>query len=346
MASTTSAFDFDPTLPSPPRTARPGRSVLGVCIALLTVGSIGCADRGPEWVRADSKTTRTLNAIHGSGPNDVWAVGEAGITTHWNGSEWQLVDSGIRTDLFDVFVLGPNEAWAVGNAQILRWDGSRWSPAPALEDLKLSYEEGGFAHEVWASSPSDVWVMVQTNSGRPKGVRRWNGTVWQKADFDNGGYFSVGMWGTDPANVWFVTGSNTLLHWDGETIEKVTPETTSRLDWFAISGTRADLIHALGTGDGAFSVLRFDGQVWSPLSNETLPPEGATDRWESIWSTGEKVWLAGNGGAVAHFDGTTWTMESYVDLQVPDLTDVWGASEADVWIVGRAGLLARRVPAP
>jgi hypothetical protein len=41
---------------------------------------------GTRWSAVDSATVRDLRAIWGSGPQDVWAVGERGTMVHWDGT--------------------------------------------------------------------------------------------------------------------------------------------------------------------------------------------------------------------------------------------------------------------
>lgn len=37
---------------------------------------------------------KSLRAIWGSGPNDVYAVGGGAVLLHWNGSAWGRIDVG------------------------------------------------------------------------------------------------------------------------------------------------------------------------------------------------------------------------------------------------------------
>src|SRR5207302_6280308 len=70
----------------------------------------------------------------------------------------------------------------------------------------------------------------------------------------------------------------------------------------------------------------FDGTSWT---NAAMPP--AT--YVAIWgSATNDVWAVGQGGAVAHYDGATWTKKPSSTAQ--DLAAVWGAVANNVWAVG------------
>ncbi|HUS16383.1 MAG TPA: hypothetical protein VM536_15405, partial [Chloroflexia bacterium] len=94
----------------------------------------------------------SLNAVSGSGPNDVWTVGTlAGrhtLVLHWDGTRWSRVPSpspGIdRDELTAVQAVGPGQVWVAGSylyqglpigapqgePLVLRWDGGYWKPLP------------------------------------------------------------------------------------------------------------------------------------------------------------------------------------------------------------------------
>jgi len=60
-------------------------------------------------------TTANLSAVWGSGPNDVWAVGDNGTIVRWNGAVWSPVASGTTNDLLGIWGSGPDDIWAVMN---------------------------------------------------------------------------------------------------------------------------------------------------------------------------------------------------------------------------------------
>jgi hypothetical protein len=74
-------------------------------------------------------------------------------------------------------------------------------------------------------------------------------------------------------------------------------------------------------------ILRRHVGVWQPTE--------LVHWWRAVWAGGGQAFAAGNDGAVAHFDGTAWSM-TQVSGQM--LAGIWGRSPADVFAVGgRAG---------
>ena len=52
------------------------------------------------WGVVDSGTTIPLHAVWGSGPTDVWTVGDKGTVLRWNGAIWAMVPSGTADALY------------------------------------------------------------------------------------------------------------------------------------------------------------------------------------------------------------------------------------------------------
>lgn len=120
---------------------------------------------GTSWRRAATGGTETYWWVHGTGPNDVWLVGEKGRITHWNGTTFEERASGTTATLFGVWAAAPDDAWAVGgtpdrpeasNDVVLHWDGTSWKPEVLPEQKKVAL------FKVWGSSKDDVYVVGET----------------------------------------------------------------------------------------------------------------------------------------------------------------------------------------
>ena len=119
-----------------------------------------------------------FNAIDAISPDNVWAVGDAGINVttigtpsrtlieHWNGTAWSIVPSpkgGTAPFLDGVAAVGPASIWAVGSdtpaggqpqTLALHWNGTAWTRAP-------SPTVGGASRLVTASAipgGSGIWA--------------------------------------------------------------------------------------------------------------------------------------------------------------------------------------------
>ncbi len=122
-----------------------------------TDGSIGL-DGLPVWTAFDTQAADVLNAVWGSGPGDVWTVGERGTIRHFTTGavRWAMVPSPTTVILRGVWGSGPNDVWAVGDeGTILHYDGETWSAATA------EFPPGAKPHlfGVWGSGPNDVWAV-------------------------------------------------------------------------------------------------------------------------------------------------------------------------------------------
>ncbi|PTL81542.1 hypothetical protein [Vitiosangium sp. GDMCC 1.1324] len=317
-----------------------------VSMALVAICAVlgGCGgERGSEWVRADSKTTQTLESIHGSGPNDVWAVGRLGTLIHWDGTQWSGVDSGTNIDLHAVWAVGPKDAWAVGErGTVLHWDGTRWSRMALGIDNTLA--------DVWASGPGDVWIVAGSGERFFYGPLHFDGKVWSERRFSDDSYDRpVHVWGSGPSDVWMIMGSSSkeLMHWTGTGWTAVVPEVGSVPECLDAWGTGPSELWALcDMGFMEPVVLAKNASGWKLLpaipSDDSL--SFSSSLWNGLWGSGGKVWLVGDNGEVRHFDGSAWTQELRNDPDAPHLKAIWGSSESDLWAVGADGVVVRRTP--
>jgi hypothetical protein len=93
--------------------------------------------------------------IHGgwaSATDDVWFVGEQGVTFHFDGAAWTLKTTPVTTALRGIWGSSRNDVWAVGDGgALLHFDGTGWSQGPSLTTATLE--------SVWTSGPCDVWIV-------------------------------------------------------------------------------------------------------------------------------------------------------------------------------------------
>lgn len=81
----------------------------------------------PEY----ADTIYALNAVWGSAPDDVWAVGLAGTIIHWDGVRWEKVTSPTKLFLIDIWGTSATNIYAVGSSSIglydvIHYDGTGW----------------------------------------------------------------------------------------------------------------------------------------------------------------------------------------------------------------------------
>ncbi len=136
---------------------------------------------GNTWRRAAAGGTETFWWVHGTGPSDVWLVGEKGRITHWDGAKFEERASGTTATLFGVWAASPTDAWAVGgvpdqptapNDVVLHWDGSTWKPEVLPQTKKVAL------FKVWGQGKDDIYVVGEAGLV----WHRTNGTWKREAD--------------------------------------------------------------------------------------------------------------------------------------------------------------------
>lgn len=157
---------------------------------------------GTRWLIASTpgSSAETLNAVAGTGPDDVWVAGSmnlgapppAGDNTffeHFNGTSWQTVPgpagnfSEDPVEVTALTALSPSDVWAVGtqNPELsgqpgslnmaAHWNGKTWTVVPT-PDLGNSMSQADVPTGVTAVSANDVWASgVEFTCGLPTRAR-------------------------------------------------------------------------------------------------------------------------------------------------------------------------------
>lgn len=272
---------------------------------------------GRKWRRVDFPTSRgagVLDAIDGSSPSDLWAVGgwfpnrhhpDVPLIAHWNGKKWRLVrfpaDSR-PTELYGVSVRSATDAWAVGSDEkhspvILHWDGHVWRPLPVPH-----FGTWQALNDVTAISADDAWAVGEDNNGEI--ALHWNGARWKLVPMP--------VPGLSPATLTGVSALSATEVWAG--------------------GTVAD-----GVG---LQVARWDGRSWKVMPDRGLPRLG--DGISTVAATSpDDLWAVGSAGfaaLISHWNGRRWSRPpgaprdlggSLNALSVLSANDIWAAGTHD-----------------
>jgi hypothetical protein len=243
-----------------------------------------------------------LNAIGGSGPDDLWAVGltlsadqsqESLILEHFDGTQWSNVafpsqdsvcDPGLEDCFLDptaIAASGPDDVWLAGNVSqpnatqhlLAHWNGTSWalSTAPCLEGTATATcdPEGVDLNELTGLtvlSPTDAWA-----SGSEGNVNDEN--------------FHIPY----------------VLHWNGTTWSLVTtPNKGSEGSLLnGISSVSASDIWAVGQTqqlNGAIKPLteQFNGTAWAVVASPDPGSAPTDDSLDAVASAGSgQVFAAG-----------------------------------------------------
>lgn len=114
------------------------------------------------WWQMDPGTSKALWWVHGFATNDVWAVGAAGVITHFDGTRWRVEREGGAATLFGAFGTSTTDLVAVGGVVsvsapkplVLRRTPSGWSEVAALpaSDTRAFFK-------VWGRSATDTFFV-------------------------------------------------------------------------------------------------------------------------------------------------------------------------------------------
>jgi hypothetical protein len=313
----------------------------------LDDGSVPDEDAGPcsadGWCQTEL-TSPNLEAIWGSGPNDVWAVGWFGTIMHWDGTTWTRFESGTQWPLFGIWGSGPNDVWAVGRyGTVLHWDGTTWSPSPSNTTVELV--------GVWGNGHGDVWAPV---GGDRAMMHKDPAGVWSRVQFASF-YFMSGISGAGQNALWF-WGNYDVIRWnqagtgpmESITTDSSFPWWSSTYPWDRGQNTITSVWMA-GPSDLWILSQRGDVYNWKEEADggvtavqSRVPTSGSAQdgslKFTSIWGTSPtNVWASGQLGRIVHLENSKWTLSSTaVHGRIFDCTlSLWGANADDVWAVGK-----------
>ncbi len=113
------------------------------------------------WWQMDPGTSHTLWWVHGFSANDVYAVGAAGVVTHFDGTRWSVEREGGDFTLFGAWGATPGELIAVGGVVTAS------APRPAMVSRRSGWAELSTAglpsdralFKVWGNSDRDLFVV-------------------------------------------------------------------------------------------------------------------------------------------------------------------------------------------
>lgn len=237
---------------------------------------------GSGWQFPELPRQTPFNAVHGSAPDHVVAVGNSDLVLVWDGAAWQELGGPFpgNQDIWSVWTAGPTEIW-VGGDSVARFDGAAWS-----------YPFDGMAqpervHAIWGSGPDDVWI---------KGEFHWDGAA---ITTDGAAPYALAdLHGAGPNHVTGITGGS-YLRWDGAAwIEEKAEQLEGGGIWVA-SESRA---YAVSGNE----LRRWDGDGWSLAGALTDAPNL---QLYDLWGLGaDDVVVAGGGGSVARWRGDGFTI--------------------------------------
>lgn len=246
---------------------------------------------GNSWTAASS--IGPLNAIHGVGASEAWAVGDDGLVAQLGATGWTVVPAFTSKDLRGVWVAAPGDVW------LLAFDGLAGELLHRVGTTVTSVTPSGWSavNAVWSASPSDVWLGGRLSGGWGR-LARFDGNAITEVPLPPGTSSIRTIWGFESSDVWLGTSSE-ILHWDGSAMTKVASP-LSVADAALWGASSADIWSA---GGSPGQLAHYDGNAWKALGLQATQFEKV---WGSAWNN---LWTVGYADAIsAHFDGSVWTV--------------------------------------
>ena len=311
-----------------------------------------------------------LTAVWGFAADDAIAS-STGALFHWNGAAWTAVDAAGTEGITGLWASSPNDVWGISELNRRLVHGTRAGGGAPFTWTKLEYdvETTPTLDILRGRGDSELWIYGQLSGEHV--LQR--GTIATANEADGGPVTTV-SWTTLPialddlrnVSAFWVTPDSKV--WIAGTIAMGFSETgvvifgsprnddPDRYDWEKVlEGTVAEPLrvstvwsegaelwaiatageHYRGASDG-------DGGVgW------TTVPSNTKTTMRSIWGRGSNdIWLAGEGGAIRHWDGSKWSVARLSIGGIPmwnDLNAIHAGPAGDVWAVGRGVALHRLV---
>jgi hypothetical protein len=112
-------------------------------------------NRGDGYWKPEEAHT-FVRAFWGTGPHDVWAVGDGGTVMHSTGDgKWTAQSIGKDVLVLAIWGSGPRDIYVAGDDQIFHSIGDgKWAPQilPSTYQVQI--------HDLWGSGPNDVYAVA------------------------------------------------------------------------------------------------------------------------------------------------------------------------------------------
>ncbi|HJN77509.1 MAG TPA: hypothetical protein QGF58_26545 [Myxococcota bacterium] len=306
---------------------------------LVALFACNCQGPGPESQHSDSDGASpweaqledldgVLLSVWGTSSSNIWVTGADGgdgpEVHHFDGTDWIREETGDTGHLWWVFGTG-DQIWFVGEAgRVLRRDSSGTytslvSPSQATlygawgasEDL--IYSVGGFVDgdggPVLLAIEGDTVSEVE---GLPSGIG------------DDEVFFKV--WGSAEDDVWVISQSGTVLHFDGSEWSRTLLPDEPRL--VTVHGSSEDDLVIVGGSSQGVIFERRDGAAWAEVE-----PTGTQPLMGVFLEDSQRGVASGmRGQVVERLDGT-WSAVQGPRL-IADWHGAWIDDTGRLWLAG------------
>ena len=234
---------------------------------------------------------------------------------------------------------GTDDVWVVGDAGFVsHWDGRDWSLHSDLPEVHF--------RAIWGRAADDVWVGGGSRNGSAE-VFHWDGRAWTERKTPHGSKRTspiVAIGADDNDGIWLADGDHAVWGWSGDGWVNRVENSCPRPAPAEVNLAGWSCVLPVPRSSSGGTIVSVHGQdYWNGVSVGPRPsPRGRTfggTRPSSVWL---KSYL--HGGTPELWDGTDWVPIAQTRAGRPlknEVQGIWGASDDDVWLVGKNGLLLR-----
>jgi hypothetical protein len=267
--------------------------------------------------KATAAETVQIEALWGSAPNDVWAVGYAYINLgeaqqnraaiyHFDGNGWTRAPFDATGLLRHVWGTGANDVWA-GGSILAHFDGTSWTQQPLGPP--------GVESEV-VSATSARWTR-----DRDGALWHEDGGVWSRVQFQQSD--AVAGQVVDVGERSYATAGMRVYEWDGAAFQDARVAISPGVELRSLASYGGELLAIDPT-----AVNRLRGEGWEPLSG-SIPDTGGL---HELWADNRDSALAVSDRRLLVREGGSWrTAATNEDLVWQDLA---AKGRDDAWVVG------------
>jgi hypothetical protein len=266
-----------------------------------------------------------IEALWGSGPNDIYAAGPSGVLYHSAGDgTWTTQDAKTSSNITGLWGTGPNDIYgSVESNFILHSTGDgKWT--------HQDYTAGYVFYDIWGSSPTDVYAVAG-------GATHSTGNgLWSKPpQAITGGPPVLAIWGSSATDVYVTTANangRTIYHSNGNGTwySQVSPDVTSLNDIYGVGP------HQIYAGGGSIVVFSAGDGTWTPQLTNT------TGAIQAVWAVDAgAVYACDNAGSFYRSNGAgLWSAAQAIDAtrSGPICDVIWGTSVSNLYVGTSAGI--------
>lgn len=247
-------------------------------------------------------------------------------------SNWDIQTiGGNNSSLNDIFYVNESNIWAVGKIDTgdssynaIHWDGEKWNfvhitgwYCGSLIQTELN--------SIFYFDENDIWALGSFPF-------HWDGTEWTFYQIQDMGIVPHGLsgdiWATGPTNIYFIGANGLIVHYDGQTFEKMSSGTKVNLTdiWGEINPKTGDIhIWVCGKADdsSASIILYLKDGDWQKIYERYADGSNSLDdvvdynpHCNTIWThpSSDKLWVGGGYGLFTLDNKFTPTKYTEIDV--------------------------------